>query len=297
MMHFERPEEPAEFHELVREARRAVADAIRTGQPPSFDESLWQRYKGHFAVAQRSKCAFCEMSIVSHDCAVDHFAPKGEVWELSINPEERGREHTAGLPNMRGRKAARKADKGYWWLAYEWRNYLVVCLVCNEKWKRCFFPVASTQRQWPPSPEVAEAPLLLNPFDDPAPWRHFRFDEFGRVVAAPGSIRGQATLDTLGLDTLFSTGTPRREALRLRRIGPSADAHRHARAFIRYSLQGPYDQAMYALENLCHLGSIERDHAGMVRAIAEHVTGFTWDELMDIHDRNQTPVRSPGSAS
>ncbi|HWN69114.1 MAG TPA: hypothetical protein VNM90_15855 [Haliangium sp.] len=102
MMHFERPEEPAEFDELVRDAKRAVAEAIRAGQQPSFDEPLWQRYKSHFAVAQHSKCAFCEMSIVSHDSAVDHFAPKSEVWELSANPAERGHERQDGLPNTRG---------------------------------------------------------------------------------------------------------------------------------------------------------------------------------------------------
>jgi hypothetical protein len=281
-MSFERPPEPPDFQERVSQAKRAVVEARRAGELPVFtagDAALWQAYKDHFARAQWSKCAFCEMSIVNHDSAVDHFAPKGEVAELSENEAERGQERKDGLPNMGDRKAARAIRPGYWWLAYEWCNYLVVCSACNEKWKRCYFPVEATPRQWPPSPEVAEAPLLLNPFDDPAPWRHFRFDEFGYMVAAPNKIRGQATLETLGFDTT-ADGRCRREALRLRRIGPAADAHRHARAFVRFSLQGSYEQAMYALENLYHLGGPERDHAGMVRAIAEHVTGFTWDELM-----------------
>jgi hypothetical protein len=279
MMKFERPEEPPEFQELVREARRAVAEAIRTGQPPGFDENLWQRYKRNFAVAQHSKCAFCEMSIVNHDSAVDHFAPKAEVWELSGNAEDRGHERQDGLPNVRGRKAAREAFTGYWWLAYEWRNYLVVCLVCNEKWKRCFFPVESGPRQGPPDPEVREEPLLLNPFDDAAPWQHFRFDEFGQMAAAPGSLQGQATMETLGFD-VAADGKPRRAALRERRAGPAQDAYAHARSFVHYSKAERYDLAAYALENLYRLGGVDRDHAGMVRAIAEHVTGFTWDDLM-----------------
>jgi hypothetical protein len=288
MMCFERPEKPDEFEEQVREARRAVAEAIRAGQPPSFDESLWQRYKRHFAVAQHSKCAFCEMSIVSHDSAVDHFAPKAEVWELSANPEERGHEREDGLPNTRGRKAARKAQIGYWWLAYEWRNYLVVCSVCNEKWKRCFFPVADEVRRWPPDPEVPEEPLLLNPFDDPAPWRHFRFDSAGQMAAAPGSIRGQATMDTLGFD-VSPGGRSRRESLRLHREALAQDAYTYARAFTWYSLNGPAESAVFALDTLCRLGGVERAHAGMIRAIVEHVTGFLWDELMQLRPPSRDP--------
>jgi hypothetical protein len=299
-MSFERPPEPPDFQERVSQARGAVIEAIRARELPVFtaaDAALWQAYKDHFARAQWSKCAFCEMSIVNHDSAVDHFAPKAEVAELSELETERGQERKNGLPNMGDRKAARAIRPGYWWLAYEWRNYLVVCSACNEKWKRCYFPVAATPRQWPPSPEVAEASLLLNPFDDPAPWRHFRFDEFGRMVAAPGSICGQATIETLGFDTLITSGASRREVLRLHRIGFAADAHRHARAFVRYSIEGSDELAGYELENLYHLGGIDRDHAGMVRAIAEHVTGFTWEELMDIHARNQASVPSTGSTS
>jgi hypothetical protein len=256
-----------------------VAEAIVTDQPYNFDETLWQRYKSHFAVAQHSKCAFCEMSIVNHDSAVDHFAPKAEVWELSANVEERGHEREDGLPNVRGRKATRKTLTAYWWLAYEWRNYLVVCSVCNEKWKRCFFPVKSPR--WPPKPEVPEEPLLLNPFDDPAPWRHFRFDIAGQMAAAPESIRGQATIETLGFD-VSPDGTCRRESLRLHREALARDAYDYARAFARHSLNGPAERAELALDTLCRLGGVERAHAGMIRAIAEHVTGFAWEELTQL---------------
>jgi hypothetical protein len=286
MMHFERPEEPTEFQELVREAQHAVAEAIRSGRSPGFDKNLWQRYKSNFAVAQYSKCAFCELPVTNHDSAVDHFAPKAEVWELSANAEDRGHEHQGGLPNVRGRKASRKASTGYWWLAYEWRNYLLVCSACNEKWKHCFFPVEAESRRWPPDPEVPENPLLLNPFDDPAPWRHFRFGKDGQMAAAPGSIQGQATMDTLGFDA-FPEGTCRRESLRLQREELAQDAYYYARAFVQYSFKGKQKRAGFALETLCRLGGIKRAFAGMVRAIAEDVTGFTWDELMNLRPPDQ----------
>lgn len=298
MMHFKRPEEPAGFQEQVRDAKRAVAEAIRAGQPHSFDESeaLWQRHKDSFAVAQHSKCAFCEMSIVNHDSAIDHFAPKAEVWELSASAADRGHERQGGLPNIRGRRAERKAPTGYWWLAFEWRNYLVVCSVCNGKWKRCFFPVKAEPRCWPPDPEVPEEPLMLNPFDDPAPWRHFRFNEAGQMAAAPESARGRATMDTLGFD-VSSDGTCRRESLRLHREWPARLAHKHARAFVQHGLEGRRELAGYELDNLCGMGSAQCDHAGMVRAIAEHVTGFTWDELMRLcHEGEHLPSPDAGSS-
>jgi hypothetical protein len=285
MMQFERPEEPPEFQEQVREAKSAVAEAIRAGESLHFDESLWREHKGRFARAQHSKCAFCEMSIVSHDSAVDHFAPKNEIWELSADIEKRGREFEGGIPNEKGRTRDCKIRPGYWWLVYDWRNYLVACSVCNSKWKGCYFPIKAGPRQGPPDPAVPEERLLLNPFDDAAPWQHFRFDEFGRMIAAPGSHWGQATLDTLGLDTLASNGTSRRESLRLHREWPARAAHKYARAFVHHELEDRRERADDALESLCSLGSIECDHAGMVRAIAEHVTGQTWDELMKLRSK------------
>lgn len=283
-MDFKRPEEPPEFQDRVREARSAVAEAIAAKNPPPFKESLWQDYKGIFAKAQHSKCAFCEMSIVNQDCAIDHFAPKNEVWELSTNMEERGRELEDGVPNIKGRTRGRLLEPGYWWLIYDWRNYLVVCSACNSKWKGCYFPIKAGVRSDPPDPAVPEERLLLNPFDDSAPWRHFRFDKLGRMSAAPGSEQGQATIDTLGFDTL-ADGKSRRESVRLHRLWHAQTAHKFARAFLHYDQDECHELANYALENLCSLGSIECDHAGMVRSIAEEVTGFTWDELMVLRAR------------
>lgn len=275
MIHFERPLEPADFRERTREARRAVEQAIEAGVAPEFDDGPWQAYKPVFFTAQHRKCAYCEASLANHDSHLDHFAPKSEVWELSPEAADRGREIEPGLPNIRGRKPARKAG-GYWWLAYEWSNYLAVCATCNSKWKQCYFPVAADPRCLPPTPDVPEQPLLLNPFDHRNPWRHFRFDAFGQVVEAVESKHGRATIDTCGLD---------RESLRLMREGQARDADNYARKLMEL-LREDSDESRelftWVLENLCELGGDERLHAGTVRGIAEQVTGLTWPQLLEL---------------
>src|SRR3712207_6847568 len=61
--------------------------------------------------------------------------------------------------------------------SYEWRNYLLACMVCNQKWKLSFFPVRAKQRRLPPSRGVKETPLLLNPFFGPDPAKHLERSE------------------------------------------------------------------------------------------------------------------------
>jgi hypothetical protein len=256
---YERPPTPAGFHASVHDAEQAVEHAIRAGEKPEF-EPLWRDYKPEFAMAQKSKCAFCDRNATTDDPDVDHFAPKAAVHELPAQPDDRGREIHDGLPNMRGRKPERAFAPGYWWRAYDWSNYLLVCGTCNSKWKQCYFPL-DAPRQGPPVREVHESPLLLNAFDDQEPWRAFSFDEIGQIQGL--DARGKATVETCGLD---------RETLRKERAGIVKDAYRHAREFRRRGTR-------YALQNLCELGGDERNFAGAVRAIAKGVTSLSWEQL------------------
>jgi hypothetical protein len=288
MIAYERPPEPADFRAKVHDVEAAIARAIAAGESLPFDDyPLWQDYKSEFALAQKSKCAFCDRNATTDDPHVDHFAPKAEVWELPASDDERGREVHDGLPNVRGRKPSRKVNPGYWWRAYEWANYLLICGVCNTKWKRCFFPVDAEPRAWPPDRDVDERPFLLNPFDDAAPWRSFGYDALGEIWGT--DARGCATIDVCGLD--------RRETLRAGRMDGAREAYRHVFAFARPRSR---ELARYALENLCELGRNERDFAGVVRAIAEVETGLAWEQLCHLlehwpFDAGRSPA-SPASS-
>lgn len=267
MIDYERPAEPDDFQARVHDARRKVEQAVVDGERPEF-EPLWQRYKSHFALAQHGKCAFCERNATAAHPHVDHFAPKSELYELPDDPEHHGREVHPGLPNTRGRRPSRKIAPGYWWRAYDWSNYLLVCGTCNSNWKQCYFPVRAEPRQWPPVPEVHEPPLLLNPFDDEAPWRSFRFDNALFQIQAEDA-EGRATIDTLGLD--------RRDSLHTHRQQIARSAHRFATTLVR-------KRDRDALENLCELGGGARPFAGVVRAVAERTTRLLWRQLRTLHE-------------
>ena len=189
------PDERSRRHTLER-ARRTVEEIVERGELPESDhfKNLWSDYKHIFRQAQfGGKCAFCESRIGAGQAGdVEHYRPKTALRE----PLEPGnRDDTAGRPS--GRKHGPKSRPGYWWLAYEWSNYLFACAHCNRAWKRNSFPVRGERRSMEPGVEAEEEPLILNPFfTDPDP--HLRFDEFGQVTGV--TEEGRITVDRLGLD-------------------------------------------------------------------------------------------------
>src|SRR3954447_3584099 len=54
------------------------------------------------------RCWYCDMRQVRSDMPVDHFRPKGRVAEEKSHP-------------------------GYWWLAFDWKNFRYSCTFCNSR--------------------------------------------------------------------------------------------------------------------------------------------------------------------
>ena len=245
----------------IKSARRAVAASTRKGRKPDFPEH-WKDFKGAFSVAQHGKCGYCDHEVASTQAGdVEHFAPKGEIWALGDEPETWGRETTDGLSNVRGREKTVLFEVGYWWLAYEWRNYLFACTVCNSRWKLSYFPVKPKRRR-APGPLRREKVLLLNCFDDREPWTHLRFSRLGQVEQR--SERGFETIRTCGLD---------RETLRAARQPFVEDAYDECQLL----LQRPDD--LEALRRLVRLGAAHRSFASAVRSVALELLGVSWREL------------------
>lgn len=104
-----------------------------------------------------NKCWYSEVLLEGEDPNVDHFCPKGRVKEVDENLEATGNE-----------------SPGYWWLAFEYRNYRLACVHSNQrrvdkdtqggKWD--FFPIANNRApektDWS-SIKSQEAPLALDP--------------------------------------------------------------------------------------------------------------------------------------
>ncbi len=124
---------------------------------------------------QHKKCCYCEEEIprTGHLKAVEHFRPK------SVFPA----------------------------LKNEWRNLLLACSQCNGK-KAHKFP------QIPSDQTGEERPAILDPSDpeiDPEDHIDFDFsgDEweegFAVIMAKDGSLLGEETIRTIGLDAVFYT--------------------------------------------------------------------------------------------
>jgi uncharacterized protein (TIGR02646 family) len=129
---------------------------------------------------QHDKCAFCEAKITHIAFGdVEHYRPKG---------------------GFRQRRSGVLKVPGYYWLAYDWRNLLVSCAVCNQRFKGNRFPLAlhSPRARSPRHDLQRERPLFLNPAeDDPA--QHLGFRDHV-VYAVEDSPRGKATRQGLGLN-------------------------------------------------------------------------------------------------
>ena len=69
---------------------------------------LWRRLRTQLAALSCGKCWYCESKEIRSDNPVDHFRPKGRV---------------DGCPD----------HPGYWWLAFDWKNYRYSCTYCNSR--------------------------------------------------------------------------------------------------------------------------------------------------------------------
>lgn len=249
----------------IANARTAVAESIRTRTKPSF-ASLWGDYKAALSAAQHGRCGFCEQKVIGGQFGdVEHFRPKGEIWKLKDDPATWGVERPH-LSTLEGRKHDTVRTTGYWWLAYEWSNYLLCCSTCNSVYKASFFPVVDDEYADGPQSNRRERPLLLNPFSGPRPETHLDYDEIGTVVARNDSRIGRTTIVYLGLN---------RAALREERM---QIAMRVMRA-IRDLLAGSEELRRRAVEDIHEMGRTGNMFAGMVRIMFRNNTGTTWREL------------------
>ena len=147
-----------------------------------FKSSLYggKTVKDKLKSLQNDKCCFCEatVSVVSHG-DVEHFRPK------------------AGWIQKEKDKLTKP---GYYWLAYDFSNLFLCCQICNQKFKRNYFPlVAQTQRATSHKKSIEkEKALIINPGkEDPS-----RFLTFNKeiIVAKNNNVKGSETIKRTGLD-------------------------------------------------------------------------------------------------
>lgn len=188
-----------------KERRKALRHHTRTPPPKkAYPFSVYREGEVHSALDRlfATKCAYCEFKRAGAPFDIEHYRPKGEVVE-----------------------PCGTRRPGYWWLASTWTNLLPACQDCNRRryqeteagpylfGKENKFPLRpGTSRAIHPGGEAQEQPLLLDPsVDDPT--EHICFhvgkDKQGQDVSLVSAVvkadgvkdeRGQATIDTIGLD-------------------------------------------------------------------------------------------------
>jgi hypothetical protein len=173
--------------------RDKCIEDVGKGRKPKISD-LYKKQKSFFRSADgpfKGKCAYCEQKIAANQHGdVEHYRPKGKVQNEDWT--------TVML------RAARPpvVHPGYYWLAYDWRNLLLSCVLCNqipakkEYGKGNRFPVDGAHAE-APTGEADEHPKLLNPcWDNPAD--HIEVDDTGVFTAR--TERGRATIVVLGLN-------------------------------------------------------------------------------------------------
>jgi uncharacterized protein (TIGR02646 family) len=157
--------------------KRPLSTRLQEGH--SFDRRIYAAANVLRALQRMfdNKCAYCESPPgQSQSPLVDHFRP------------------TAGALDSDG---SYHADH-YWWLAYDWKNLLLVCPDCSRM-KGARFPVEGTRAKsgLKGARLLEEGAELLDPCaDDPA--SHLVYSEDGYVSS--GTMRGRTTIEILSLN-------------------------------------------------------------------------------------------------
>jgi hypothetical protein len=276
MLNYLRPIKPDDFQQKSDdELRKVTLQIAKNPDKLKFTDSFWGKYKNHFMTVQFKKCGYCESFITSYG-DVEHYRPKSVVEEI----EERGNE-AEGLNNVRGRKFKKGCKYGYWWLAYDWDNYLLACTLCNQPWKKALFPIlearieeteqGSAYPYLPPNIEDIETPLLLNPFQGVRLSEHFDYSDTGLIKPFQQSEYGRHTIITCGLDRTSLTQFRSKKAMRVTRYIDKF-------AMVEANSERELEIAIEILE----LGNEDDSYAGMVRTIFERkANGYFWQDLCD----------------
>lgn len=271
MDRFDPPKRPAGFEKRVRPLRTAIGKAFAPGgdRKPEFTDA-WGDFKAPLSEATLGKCGYCEVFVISGQHGdVEHFYPKSEIWKLSDDAAERG-EQEDWTARVRGRKQDILSESGFWWMAYDWKNYLLSCLVCNQKWKLAYFPFKG-RPTLPPRRRSRYRPLLLNPFTGLDPREHLEFGPDGEVTPRMGSPEGQATIDVCGLD---------RTNLRKKRLEKAKRAH----ALVSQLLKADVPSAEFdrIAQEIYDAGDQKYEHSGLVKTVLHQFGGLKWSQLKEI---------------
>ncbi|MCW4443736.1 hypothetical protein OHV10_05535 [Vibrio splendidus] len=153
-------------------------------------EGFWRDDRIRDWLLQRfsNKCWYTEAEESISPIHVDHFRPKGRVKNLDGTYET-----------------------GYWWLTFNWKNYVIAGHLINSK-KSDVFPILDGEIRAPANcTEMTlklEGALLIDPLTDETRLISFDRDDDGCIAVLAGGIddiekfKAEKTIEILGLNRL-----------------------------------------------------------------------------------------------
>lgn len=178
---------------------RELTDQLKSLQNPEErkaliegNKALWKELKSWLLEFSHGKCWYSEAKELVSDYHVDHFRPKNRAKQLDGTERE-----------------------GYWWLAFDWKNYRISGSVCNSPHigtegevhgKSDYFPIkdGSPIADSPDSAIEDEMIYLIDPIDTTDP-PLLTFDESGKAKPAADEDtweyeRAKVTIKIMHLD-------------------------------------------------------------------------------------------------
>ncbi len=130
---------------------------------------------------QLNKCCFCEnkdFDDIAHG-DVEHFRPKSAF--------------------VRDEKNKGFLRPGYYWMAYEWSNLFFSCQICNQSFKRNYFPITDEKKRAKCHTDKLESvriTLLIDPGKED-PEKHIGFRD---EIPFHKTLKGELSIKYFGID-------------------------------------------------------------------------------------------------
>ncbi len=249
--------------DAITELNKMAVNVVRQ-ERLKFDQSLLDEITEDLNIVCNGKCAYCESRLTQVSAmSVESFRPKS---------------------GAKGLTSSSYAPTHYWWLAYAWENMLMACEICNQKYKRDFFPVEDEGKRAPIGATgeelIKENALLIDPaFDNPA--EHLAFEESGMI--RPLTTKGKVTVDIIGLN--------REELVSRRKQAAQNLLHRLETLKDARDFKGRLIQELVAFVRELYSETPSQEFVALQRTVFDtwyERNATLWEEVKSIHnDRSQ----------
>ncbi len=191
------PQDWIDEADVLTEQLTQAPDALAREQILEANEGFWRddRIRDWLLEQFANKCWYTEAEESVSPIHVDHFRPKGRVTNLDKTTED-----------------------GYWWLTFNWKNYVIAGHFINSK-KNDRFPLFEGSRaevSWGAAQLDTEAIVLIDPKTDEARLISYEMSDEDWCLAVPAGgiedddlFKAEKTIEILGLNRLKRLNTKR----------------------------------------------------------------------------------------